>query len=165
MAKKSSPRKSTKKRAVAKRPARRAARKTSRAARKTSRASARKHTHTPGMEGWITHTELQSADPEATKAWAAKVLGWKFTQSMPMPGGEYHLFAYSDEGGGGIRQTVPGEAPGSSFTVHVSDAHEAYARALSEGAAPLRAPQRIMEGVTIAEVRAPGGVKVGISGP
>ena len=158
MAKKSARKKSTRKRAVAKRPARRTA-------RKSSRTSARKHTHTPGLEGWITHTELQSADPIATREWAARVLGWKFTQSLPMPGGEYHLFAYSEQGGGGIRQTSPGEPPGSSFTVHVSDAHEAYARALSAGAAPLRAPQRIMEGVTIAEVRAPGGVKVGLSGP
>jgi predicted enzyme related to lactoylglutathione lyase len=82
-----------------------------------------------------------------------------------MPGGEYHLFAYSETGGGGVRATEPGEPPGSQFTVHVADAREAYANALSEGAEPILPPQRIMEGVTIAAVRAPGGVRVGFSGP
>jgi hypothetical protein len=127
--------------------------------------SVRRHKPTPGLYGWITHTELQSNDPLATKAWCAKVLGWTFTQSVPMPGGEYHLFAYSDKGGGGLRATAPGEAPGSNFTVHVADARDAYAKALSEGAEPILPPERIMEGVTIAAVRAPGGVRVGFSGP
>jgi len=117
------------------------------------------------LYGWITHTEIQSTDPLATKAWAAKVLGWTFRPSYPMPGGEYHLFAYSDQGGGGIRATEPGEVPGSNFTVHVADAREAFEKALSEGAEPLMPPNRIMEGVTIAAVRAPGGVRVGFSGP
>ena len=123
------------------------------------------HKPTRGLYGWITHTELQSADPLATKAWAAKVLGWTFRPSVPMPGGEDHLFAYSDQGGGGIRATEPGESPGSQFTVHVADAREAYEKALREGAEPLMAPNRIMPGVTIAAVRAPGGVRVGFSGP
>ena len=85
---------------------------------------------------------------------------------MPMPeGGDYHLFAYSDQGGGGVRGLMPDESPGSSFTVHVADAHEAYARALTEGAEPVTPPFRVMEGVTIAVVKAPGGVRVGFSGP
>src|SRR3989449_4344435 len=61
------------------------------------RSSAPSHVPTRGLYGWITHTELASADPAATKAWCAKVLGWTFKPSFPMPdGGEYHLFAYSD---------------------------------------------------------------------
>ena len=61
----------------------------------------------------ITHTELASADPAATRAWCAKVLGWTFMPSVPMHGGgEYMLFAYSDKGGGGIRPTfAPGSVP------------------------------------------------------
>ena len=74
-------------------------------------------TRTRGLNGWITHTELASADPLATKAWCAKVLGWTFRPSFSMPGGgEYHLFAYSDKGGGGIRATNASEAPESSFS-------------------------------------------------
>lgn len=133
--------------------------------RKSTSSRPLRHKPTPGLYGWITHTELQSNDPLATKAWAAKVLGWRFPHSIPMPGGEYHLFAYSDQGGGGIRATEPGESPGSQFTVHVADAREAYETALREGAEPLMAPNRIMPGVTIAAVRAPGGVRVGFSGP
>ncbi|MFL5481849.1 MAG: VOC family protein [Gemmatimonadaceae bacterium] len=124
-----------------------------------------RHQPTPGLHGWITHTELQSADPLATKAWCAKVLGWTFVHSMPTPSGEYHLFAYSDKGGGGVRGLEPGELPGSNFTVHVADAHEAFANALTEGAEPVTPPFRVMEGITIAVVKAPGGVRVGFSGP
>jgi len=163
MAKKSARKKSTKKRATAKRasPRRAAAKRTTR-----SRSGQLRHRPSPGLQGWITHTELQSADPLATKSWCAKVLGWTFTQTMPMPeGGDYHLFAYSEKGGGGVRGLMPNESPGSSFTVHVSDAHEAYARALTEGAEPVTPPYRVMEGVTIAVVKAPGGVRVGFSGP
>ncbi|MEO8579124.1 MAG: VOC family protein [Gemmatimonadales bacterium] len=155
-------------RRVAKRAAKKSAKRPSakkKATRKSSSAAPRRHEATRGLYGWITHTELASDNPGATKAWAQKVLGWTFMPSVPMPGGEYHLFAYSDKGGGGIRRTNPSEQPGSNFTVHVADAQAAYDQALREGAEPIHPPERIMEGVTIAAVRAPGGVRVGFSGP
>jgi len=118
------------------------------------------------LYGWITHTELASSSPAATKAWCAKVLGWKFKPGYRMPDGrEYHLFAYSDMGGGGIRPTNPLEIPGSSFTVHVADTRAAFEQALREGAEEIMPPTPVMPGVTIAVVRAPGGVPVGFSGP
>ena len=121
---------------------------------------------TPGLYGWITHTELASADPVATNAWCARVLGWSFKPSFPKPGGgEYHLFTYSDQGGGGIRPNNPPEIPGSIPYVHVADARAAYEKALREGAEEMLAPMRVMEGVTVAIVRAPGGVPIGLSGP
>jgi predicted enzyme related to lactoylglutathione lyase len=136
------------------------------ASRKPSRASPPSHVPTRGLYGWITHTELASADPAATKIWCAKVLGWTFRPSFPTAGGDdYHLFAYSDKGGGGIRATKPSETPGSSFSVHVADTHAAFKKALREGAEVLVPPTRVMEGVTIAVVRAPGGVPIGFSGP
>ncbi|MDP9205211.1 MAG: hypothetical protein M3P12_07110 [Gemmatimonadota bacterium] len=134
--------------------------------RKTSRKSRPSHVPTKGLYGWITHTELASSDPIATKAWCAEVLGWTFKPTLQMPdGGEYHLFAYSDKGGGGIRQTNPSETPGSSFTVHVADIRAAFEKALREGAEEILPPTPVMPGVTIAVVRAPGGVPVGLSGP
>jgi uncharacterized protein len=140
-------------------------RQTKKSTRKRSAATT-SHDPTPGLDGWITHTELVSADPVATKAWCAKVLGWTFKPSFPMPdGGEYHLFAYSDKGGGGIRATGFSEKPGSNFTVHVADARVAFEKALREGAEAVHQPEQIMPGVTIATVRAPGGVPVGFSGP
>jgi predicted enzyme related to lactoylglutathione lyase len=134
--------------------------------RRSSRSSAPSHVPTRGLYGWITHTELASSDPAATKAWCAKVLGWTFKPSFPMPeGGEYHLFAYSDKGGGGIRANNPPEMPGSIPYIHVADARAAFEKALREGAEAMFPPERVMEGVTIAIVRAPGGVPVGLSGP
>ena len=134
-------------------------------ANESSAPSSLRHDHTKGLYGWITHTELASADPAATKAWCAKVLGWTFKPSFPIPGGEYHLFAYSDKGGGGIRPNNPPEIPGSIPYVHVEDAHEAFAKAIREGAEEMLEPTRVMEGVTVAIVRAPGGVPIGLSGP
>jgi predicted enzyme related to lactoylglutathione lyase len=123
------------------------------------------HVPTQGLYGWITHTELASDDPQATKAWCVAVLGWQFKPSMPSPNGEYHLFAYSEKGGGGIRQTHASETPGSMPVVHVADAKTAFDKALSEGALEIMPPTRMMEGVTVAVVRAPGGVPIGLSGP
>ena len=128
--------------------------------------SPQSHTPTQGLYGSITHTEFASLDPDATRSWCAKVLGWTFKPSFPMPGGgEYHLFAYSDQGGGGIRPSNPPELPGSIPYVHVADAQAAFDSALREGADEMLAPMRITEGVTVAIVRAPGGVPIGISGP
>ena len=123
------------------------------------------HVPTEGLYGWITHTELASVDPDATKAWCAKVLGWNFKPSFPTPDGDYHLFTYSEQGGGGIRRNNPPEVPGSIPYVHVEDAQAAFDNALREGAEEMFPPTRIMEGVTVAIVRAPGAVPIGFSGP
>jgi len=130
-----------------------------------SRSSPPKHVPTRGPYGWITHTDLASRDPLATKAWCGKVLGWTFRPSFPGAGGKYHLFAYSAKGGGGIRACNLSEVPGSTPYVHVADAKAAFDKALREGAEAISPPARVMEGVTIAVVRAPGGVAIGFSGP
>jgi predicted enzyme related to lactoylglutathione lyase len=88
-----------------------------------------------------------------------------FKPSFPTPNGDYHLFAYSDKGGGGIHQANPPEVPGSMPVVHVADAQAAFDKAIGEGAVAIAPPQRVMEGVTTAVVRAPGGIVIGLSGP
>ncbi len=123
------------------------------------------HVPTPGLYGHITHTDLASANPAATREWCAKVLGWTFRPPFPTPNGDYHLFAYSDKGGGGVRGLNPDELPNSVPFVHVADAQASFDAAVREGAEPVQAPTRVMEGVTIAVVRAPGGVMIGLSGP
>ena len=75
------------------------------------------------------------------------------------------MFVYSDKGGGGIRPANPPETPGSLPYVHVPDAAAAFEKALREGAEEMMPPTRVMEGVTVAIVRAPGGVPIGFSGP
>lgn len=124
-----------------------------------------KHSPTPGLYGWITHTDLASSNPAATKSWAEKVLGWKFGMTLPTPNGEMYFFTYSDKGGGAIRANNPPEIPGSIPYIHVADCQASYDKALMEGAEEMMSPTPVMEGVTVAIVRAPGGVPVGISGP
>ena len=123
------------------------------------------HEFTRGLCGWITHTDFASTDPVATRDWCAEVLGWTFQPPFPTPNGDYHLFAYSEAGGGGIRLAGADENPGSTPTVHVEDTQAAYDAALSAGAEAVRPPTKIMDGVCAAMVRAPGGVLIGFSGP
>ena len=130
-----------------------------------SSTTEQKHVPTKGLYGWITHTDLASSNPAATKAWAAKVLGWTFKPPFPTPNGDIHLFAYSEQGGGGIRPLSPPEIPGSIPYIHVADCQASYDKALAEGAEEMMSPTRVMEGVTVAIVRAPGGVPIGFSGP
>jgi len=125
----------------------------------------RSHDFTHGLEGHITHTDLASTDPDATRDWCAQVLGWTFQQPFPMPEGDYHLFSYSDAGGGGVRATTPGEAPGATPSVHVADTDASHAAALAAGAEELQPPTTLMPGVRVSQVRAPGGVVLGFSGP
>ena len=125
----------------------------------------RSHEFTRGLYGWITHTDIASTDPQATREWCATVLGWTFQPPFATPSGDYHLFAYSDAGGGGIRQTPPDEPPGSTPTVHVENAQASYEAALAAGARSVRPPPKVMDGVCVALVSAPGGVLIGLSGP
>jgi hypothetical protein len=123
------------------------------------------HEFTRALYGWITHTDLASTNAAATREWCITVLGWTFRPPFPVPGGDYHLFAFSEKGGGGVRQIGPSEQPSSLPYVHVEDAQASYDAALRAGAESVSPPTRVMEGVTIALVRAPGGVLIGLSGP
>lgn len=145
-------------------PKRSAPKKAKKPARKAARRSANVASTKP-IPGSITHTELASANPDATKAWCAQVLGWKFTMTMPTPEGPYHLFTYMEKGGGGIRIANPGETPGTIAYVNVPDAKAAYEKALMAGAVSMITPERVTPTTTIAVVRAPGGVPVGFAGP
>jgi hypothetical protein len=55
--------------------------------------------------------------------------------------------------------------PGSTPTVHVADTRAAFDAALAAGAEPVSPPEKIMDGVCVALIRAPGGVLIGFSGP
>jgi predicted enzyme related to lactoylglutathione lyase len=135
--------------------------------RAVKRAKARSSAATQAKNaqlGWITHTELASADPEATKAWCAKVIGWTFKPPSMTSEGPYHLFTYSQQGGGGIRHINPLELPGTIPYINVANVKAAFDRAIREGAEEMFPPTTVMEGVTIATVRAPGGVPIGLAG-
>lgn len=133
---------------------------------RSKRASSPPSTPNPALNGWITHTELVSADPDATKEWCVKALGWTFRPSFPMQDGSlYHLFMYSNKGGGGIRANNSPEVPGSVPYIQVGSIQAAYDKAIRAGAEEMMAPAMVMEDLWIAIVRAPGGVPIGLAGP
>ena len=140
---------------------------------KTTRPAARKaakkaapRTERRIRPGFITHTELVSSDPAATKTWAVKAFGWKFGDSMPMPdGSQYHMWQFKEGTGGGIRANNPPEAPGTVPYVEVSDIQASYDKALKAGAAEMMAPMQVPgSGGWIAIVKAPGGPAIGLWG-
>jgi uncharacterized protein len=135
-----------------------------RAKKSASRTKTKKAPEQAPTYGWITHTDLASNDPVATKAWATRVLGWKFKPPLPPPNEAVQMFYYSDKGGGAVRNNNPPEIPGSIPYIHVRNTQAAYDKALQEGAEEMLSPTKVMDGVTIAIVRAPGGVPIGFSG-
>jgi predicted enzyme related to lactoylglutathione lyase len=117
-------------------------------------------------QGMITHTELASADPEATRVWCTAVLGWSFGDAMPTPAGPYHMWRFENDTGGGIRMHNPPETPGSIPYCEVSSIQTAYSKALTEGATEMLSPQEIPGNMGwIAIVAAPGGVPIGFWAP
>jgi len=170
MAKSKSARKKTKK--VAKK--RSAARRPKRAVKSSRKAAPRKAAPRKAAAapkaappkasrvGAITHTELASADPSATRAWCESVLGWKFGQSVPTPAGPYHMWQFEIGTGGGIRANNPPEVPGSIPYCEVKDIQATYSKALAAGATEMVGPQMLPGGMGwIAIVAAPGGVAIG----
>lgn len=134
--------------------------------RKAVRKPAKKAASPPARKirpGFVSHTELASNDPPATKAWATKVLGWKFMPPMAMPNGsQYHMWDFGNQTGGGIRGNGPQEPPGTVPYVEVNDIKAAHKKAVDAGAVSLLAPDPIPGGMGwIAVVQAPGGVAVG----
>jgi predicted enzyme related to lactoylglutathione lyase len=113
-------------------------------------------------QGVITHTELASTDPDATRKWCKTVLGWKFGEAMPTPSGPYHMWRFPNATGGGIRANNPPEVPGSIPYCTVASIQATYKKALESGAKEMLGPQQLPGGMGwIAIVAAPGGVPIG----
>ena len=112
--------------------------------------------------GTITHTELATTDPPATRAWCESVLGWKFGESVPTPTGPYHMWRFANGTGGGIRANNPPESPGAVPYCEVADIRATYTRALEAGATEMVPPMQLPSGMGwIAVVAAPGGPAIG----
>lgn len=152
------------KKSAKKRPAARRPKRAARPARKpvARKAAARRTPPPPSRIGVITHTELASADPMATRTWCEQVLGWRFGPSVPTPSGPYHMWQFAIGTGGGIRANNPPEVPGSIPYCEVGEIQDTYRRALAAGAAEMVAPMMLPGGMGwIAIVAAPGGVAFG----
>src|SRR6185369_15743264 len=121
--------KSTRK--LAKKGARKAASKRS-TTRRPQRAARSRRAAAPSVRlGVITHTELASADPQATQVWCERVLGWKFGDAVSTPTGPYHMWRFENGTGGGIRGNNPPEMPGSIPYCEVADIRATYSKALA----------------------------------
>ena len=148
---------------VAKKAGRKVASKRSPARRPRPAARAPRKAAAPRLRaGVITHTELASTDPAATRSWCEKVLGWKFGEATPTPTGPYHMWRFDNATGGGIRANNPPEAPGSIPYCEVVDIQATFSNALAAGATEMLGPQQLPGGMGwIAIVAAPGGVAIG----
>ena len=151
------------KRKVAKKKSKKVAKKRSTTRRpKRATASSRKAAAPKLRPGVITHTELASANPIATREWCQKVLGWKFGQSVPTPAGPYHMWQFANGTGGGIRANNPPEVPGTIPYCEVANIQATYAKALAAGATEMFPPDQLPGGMGwIAIVSVPGGVPIG----
>ncbi len=137
--------------------------KTARSSKRPPRKSAPTHGMSAGARlNAVTHTELASRDPDATREWCESVLGWKFDRSVPTPTGPYFMWQTKMGTGGGIRANSPPEVPGSIPYVEVSDIKAAFKKAIKGGAAELFGPNKLPgDAGWIAIVAAPGGVPIG----
>ena len=137
-------------------------------ASRSSKRAPRKTAPTHGMSAAarlnaVTHTELASSNPEATREWCESVLGWKFDRSVPTPTGPYFMWQTKMGTGGGIRANAPQETPGSIPYVEVSDIKAAFKKAIKGGAAELFGPNKLPgDAGWVAIVAAPGGVPIGL---
>ena len=137
------------------------------AVRRPARANGTKVAAAPGIRsGLITHTELASTNPAATRTWCEQVLGWKFGEPMATPSGPYHTWRFDNGTGGGLRANHSPEVPGSIPYCEVADIRTTFARALAAGATEMLGPQALPAGMGwIAIVAAPGGVPIGFWAP
>jgi len=157
--KRPAPRRAVRKAAAKKKPVKKKA-----AKKKAARKQAAKRVPAPPAvrDGMVTHTELASADPLATKEWCQKVLGWKFIESVPTPAGPYHMWQFDNRTGGGIRANNPPETPGSIPYCEVKDIRATFDRAVMAGATVMMPPEQLPGGMGwIAIVAVPGGVPIG----
>src|SRR5215467_13581385 len=106
--------------------------------------------------GLIAHTELASADPDATRRFLAKAFGWSF-ESRKAPGGEMFSFHTSGGGLGSIRRTGPNEAPASINYVLVEDLDAAERTVRSGGGEVVLSRVDVPEMGSFFWFRAPGG--------
>lgn len=115
--------------------------------------------------GFVSHTELASSNPPATKQWGEKTFGWSFGEPMTTPQGPYHSWKFEGNQGGGIRGTAPGENPGTIPYAEVEDIKASFKAAVKNGAKEMVPPTEIPGGNGwIAVVQAPGGVPIGLWG-
>lgn len=117
--------------------------------------------------GFVSHTELASTDPQATRKWCQSVLGWSFGDAVPTPTGPYHMWRHEAPlSGGGIRNTNPKEPAGTTPFVEVADVKKAHTAAIKAGATEMYPPMAVGEGMGwISCVRAPGGPSIGFWSP
>lgn len=105
--------------------------------------------------GSVGHMELHSSDPERTKAFYAKVFGWKFTD---VPAMGYAMIEAPSPPNGGLRPTEKGEHPGIWSYIHVESVDKAIRSIEGAGGKILVPRQKIPNFGWFSVFEAPGGV-------
>lgn len=87
-----------------------------------------------GENGTAVWRELQTSDPAAAAAFYEALFGWT-RETVPMPGGEYHLFKAGEEQRGGMMGLTPEMAQVPSYWAVYFQADDADATAAAATAA------------------------------
>lgn len=97
--------------------------------------------------GAFSWNELLSPDPQAALRFYGALLGWK-TQTMAMPGGDYHVLKVGDTSVGGVTalsapDKAAGMKPGWGCYVTVDDVDATARKAVELGGKVVLGPQDI----------------------
>lgn len=112
------------------------------------------------MGNAVVHFEIGAADDGPLAAFYRNLFGW---QLQPMPGGEYTMVGTGGDGGinGGIGRSRTGE-PWLAFYVETEDLQATLDKAESFGGATITPVTDIGENLTVAMLRDPDGLPVGL---
>lgn len=106
--------------------------------------------------------ELVSQEPEKAKGFLQQVLGWKFND---MPGMNYSVVDRPDFPGAGVRNSNPGEGPGTLSYVSVNSIEDTLAKAKAAGAQVLTPRAEVPNMGWMAAFLAPGAWSRGCGRP
>ncbi len=116
------------------------------------------------MANPFVHIELNTPDPEKTKAFYSKLFQWKL-EDVPNPAtpdGTYTIVNVGTGTGGGIMKQVPGGPSGWLAYVEVDDIHAATKRAQSLGAEVMKDVTEVMGMGSFSFIRDPAGAVLGL---
>jgi len=110
------------------------------------------------------HVELNTPDPDKTKAFYSKLFQWQL-EDIPnpaVPTGPYTIIKVGEGTGGGIMKQLPGGPSGWLAYVAVDDIHAATKKAKSLGAEVMKDVTEVPDMGWLSFIRDPAGAVLGL---
>ena len=116
------------------------------------------------MANPFVHVELNTPDPDKTKAFYSKLFQWQL-EDIPnpaVPTGPYTIIKVGEGTGGGIMKQLPGGPSGWLAYVAVDDIHAATKKAKSLGAEVMKDVTEVPDMGWLSFIRDPAGAVLGL---